>query len=368
MKVICNRLALLESINSAAAATSPRSPKPVLAGIKMVVTKDDLILTGTDLEIAIECRNGQVQVDAQGETVVNVEKLRDIVRESDDETLSLSLEGTELHIRGADSHFKLLTMDPKDFPPTPSLEKSTEIHLAAGTLKSLIKQTAFATAREGTRYAFNGILMKPEKDRVSFVATDGRRLALAKGNLSAKIKSEKPITCIIPVRAMTMIEKILHNDEDEVTIGLGENQAVFKAGDSTLFTNLLEGQFPDYEEVIPKENDKVLSAGREALLSAIQRGALLTSEESKGVRMDFSGKNGLTITSRNPESGEAKVDFASKFTGASISIGFNPRFLGEGLKVAQTDEVSFELSAPNRPGLLKSGEEWLYVLMPTNLN
>ena len=137
-------------------------------------------------------------------------------------------------------------------------------------------------------------------------------------------------------------------------------------GTSPLTTNLLEGQFPPYEEVIPKETDKKMIAGTADLLSAVRRAALLTAEDSKGVRMEFT-KKGLTLTSRNPEQGEAKVDFACKFDGGDITIGFNPAFLGDALKVVDADEVSFELTAPNRPGLLKAGTNFLYVIMPVNL-
>ena len=378
MKVICNRAALLEAISIVSSVVPSRSPKPVLSCIKLSAQQDKLTISGTDLEVSINFTDAQVQIDQPGETLVPADKMRDIVRESTDDTLALSVEGSEMNVRGADSHFKIFTQNASDFPPMPNpAEGAAEYEIAAGTLKSMISQTLFATSKEGTRYAFNGVLVAIEKQQIIMVATDGRRLAQSRGELTRIGKpadatpkgsatgGAKP-NHIIPAKSLGMVDKLLGNAEDTVLITLGDNQATFATPDASLTTNLLEGQFPPYEEVIPKETDKKMVAGTADLLSAVRRAALLTAEDSKGVRMEFT-KKGLTLTSRNPEAGEAKVDFACKFDGADVTIGFNPAFLGDALKVVDTDEVTFELTAPNRPGLLKAGTNFVYVIMPVNL-
>jgi DNA polymerase-3 subunit beta len=368
MKVICNRAALLEAISIVSTVVPSRSPKPVLSCVKLAAADDKLTISGTDLEVSVTFTDAQVQIDTAGETLVPADKLRDIVRESTDDTLSLSVEGTEMNVRGADSHFKIFTQNTSEFPPIPVPEGDADFELAAGTLKQLISQTLFATSKEGTRYAFNGVLMVVEKQQLVLIATDGRRLAQARGELtSVNKKEEKPKgNTIVPAKSLGLVEKLLGNAEDTVSVKLRENQAVFSTADATLTTNLLEGQFPPYEEVIPKETDKKMVAGTADFLSAVRRASLLTAEDTKGVRMEFT-KKGLTLTSRNPEAGEAKVDFACKFDGADVTIGFNPTFLGDALKVVNSDEVSFELTAPNRPGLLKAGSSFVYVIMPVNL-
>ena len=372
MKVICNRAALLEAISIAGTVVPARSPKPVLSCVKLSAADDKLTISGTDLEVSVKFTDAQVQIDQPGETLVQADKLRDIVRESTDDTLSLSVEGSEMHVRGADSHFKIFTQNASEFPPMPTPAKdAAEYEIAAGTLKGLINQTLFATSKEGTRYAFNGVLVAIEKNQIIMVATDGRRLAQSRGELTKappkKTDADKgKPNHIIPAKSLGLVDKLLGNAEDTVLITLGDNQATFSTADATLTTNLLEGQFPPYEEVIPKEADKKMVAGTADLLSAVRRAALLTAEDSKGVRMEFT-KKGLTLTSRNPEQGEAKVDFACKFDGADVTIGFNPAFFADALKVVDSDEISFELTAPNRPGLLKSGTNFVYVIMPVNL-
>jgi DNA polymerase-3 subunit beta len=162
------------------------------------------------------------------------------------------------------------------------------------------------------------------------------------------------------------VEKLIDDPEQTVGFQLRENQVIFHTQAATLTSNLVEGQFPPYEDVIPKDADKHMTASTADFLSAIRRASLLTTEESKGVRLSFSRK-GLVLSSRSPEAGEAEVNFACKYEGADIEIGFNPAFLTDALKVVNSDEITLELTAPNRPGLIKGGGTFLYVIMPVNL-
>jgi DNA polymerase-3 subunit beta len=162
------------------------------------------------------------------------------------------------------------------------------------------------------------------------------------------------------------VDKLIDDPEEAVGFQLRENQVIFHTSSATLTSNLVEGQFPPYEDVIPKDADKKMTAGTADFMSAIRRAALLTTEESKGVRMAFS-KKGLKLTSRSPDAGEAEVNFPCKFEGSDLEIGFNPTFLTEALRVVDADEVAMELTAPNRPGLLRGGPSFLYVIMPVNL-
>jgi DNA polymerase III subunit beta len=145
-----------------------------------------------------------------------------------------------------------------------------------------------------------------------------------------------------------------------------ENQVIFHTPTATLTSSLVEGQFPPYEDVIPKDTDKKMTAATADFLSAIRRAALLTTEESKGVRLQFS-KKGLVLTSQSPGAGEATITFPCKYEGSDLEIGFNPTFLIDALKVVDSDDISFELTAANRPGLLKGGANFQYVIMPVNL-
>ncbi len=367
MKVICNRGALLEALNVASNAVASRTPKPVLQCIKLTADGSSLTVAATDLEVAIRYTDNQVQVEAPGETLVPADKLRDIVRESVDDTLAIEITGDNASIKGHDSHFKIFTQNASEFPPVPDFQGDADLELPASLLRRLITQTLFSAARESTRYAFNGVLVVAKGKKITLVATDGRRLAQAKGDLLSEGKLPKDgAKAIIPAKALQLVDKLIADPEETVAVQIRENRVIFHTPQATLTSNLVEGQFPPYEDVIPKDTDRKMTASTADFLSAIKRAALLTTEESKGVRMTFN-KSGLVLTSRSPEAGEATVNFACKFEGGDVEIGFNPAFLVDALKVVDTDEIALEMTAPNRPGLLRAGGDFLYVIMPVNL-
>jgi DNA polymerase-3 subunit beta len=367
MKVICNRGALLEALTVAGNVVNPRTPKPVLQCIKVTAGEDRLTLAATDLEVAIRYSDTQVQIEQPGEALLPADKFRDIVRESMDDTLSIAIKDDRAIIKGQDSEFKIFTQPASEFPPVPDFEGEADFEVAGGHLKQLIGQTLFAAAKESTRYAFNGVLVVAKGKKISLVSTDGRRLAQANGDLSSAGKLPKDgARAIIPTKALQLVEKLIDDPEEAVGFQMRENQVIVHTQSATLTSNLVEGQFPPYEDVIPKDADKKMIASTADFLSAIKRAALLTTEESKGVRMNFT-KSGLKLTSRSPEAGEAEVNFACKYEGGDVEIGFNPNFLTEALRVVDTDEIALELTAPNRPGLLKGGANFLYVIMPVNL-
>ena len=371
MKAICNRGALLEALAVVGQAVPTRSPKPVLQCVKLTAADDRLVLAATDMEIAVRYANAQVQIESDGQALLPADKLRDIVRESVDDTLSLELKGEQCVVKGGDSRFTLYTQDPKDFPDVPDFEGKPDAEVAGGLLKKLISKTAFAAAREGTRYAFNGVLTTLRPGKLMMVATDGRRLAQSVGDATVHLKDvddpKKAPRAIIPTKALNLVDKLVGDPEEPVKLQFRPNQVIVSTANATLTTTLVEGQFPPFEDVIPKDNDKAMTAACGDLMSAVRRANLMTTEEHKGVRMHFSEGEGLKLTSRSPDAGEAEVNFACKFEGAEVEIGFNPQFLIDALKVTDADEVRLELSAPNRPGLLKGGEDFLYVIMPVNL-
>jgi DNA polymerase-3 subunit beta len=337
----------------------------VLLCVKLTAADDRLTVAATDLEVAIRYSDSQVQVEQPGEVLVPADKIRDIVRESVDDTLSLDISGETANIRGQDSHFKIFTQSVADFPPVPDFEGEPDLEIPGGLLKQLIGQTIFATQKDATRYAFNGVLFSIKGKKLALVSTDGRRLAMSKGDLISDKLSEGA-KVIVPTKALVLLDKLISDPEEAVGMQIRENQVIFHTSNATLTTNLVEGQFPPFEDVIPKDVDKKMTAATADFLGAVRRAALLTTEESKGVRLQFN-KKGLVVTSRSPESGEATVNFPCKFEGSDIEIGFNPTFLTDALRVVDNDEISLEMTAPNRPGLLKAGANFLYVIMPVNL-
>jgi DNA polymerase-3 subunit beta len=365
MKVICNRGALLEALTVAGNVVAPRTPKPVLLCVKLTAGDDRLTVAGTDMEVAVRYSDTQVQIEQPGEALVPADKMRDIVRESVDDTLSIEITGDTANIRGQDSHFKIFTQKSSEFPPVPDFEGEAHVEIPGGLLKQLIGQTIIATQKDASRYAFNGVLFAIKGKKLALVSTDGRRLAMSRGDLVSD-KLPEGAKVIVPTKALNLLDKLISDPEETVGMQVRENQVMFHTSNATLTTNLVEGQFPPYDDVIPKDVDKKMTAATADFLGAIRRAALLTTEESKGVRLQFN-KKGLVVTSRSPESGEATVNFPCKFEGSDIEIGFNPSFLTDALRVVDSDEISLELTAPNRPGLLKGGPNFQYVIMPVNL-
>jgi DNA polymerase III subunit beta len=341
-----------------------------LTCVKLTAAEATLMISATDLEVAVRVSTPRVEVQEPGEALIPADKLSQIVRESVDPTLSIQVEQDKSVIRGQDSRFEIYGYPVGDFPPIPEFTGEPDFTVGAGELHKLISQTIFATARENSRYAINGVLVERQGNKLSVVATDGRRLALAKGSCRApKSDGESASTAIVPTKTLTMLLRVFTTPDKDVKVRIAENQIIFASadGEAVLSSNLVEGNFPPYKDVIPRDGDKKVGLATDALASGVRRAALLTNEESKGVRMAFK-PDGLTLTSRAPEMGEAEVKVpVVSFSGDAIDIGFNPVFVLDALKVVDTEQVTLELKAPNKPGVLRTGPDFLYVIMPVNL-
>jgi DNA polymerase-3 subunit beta len=375
MKVICDRTALLDAVNNVASVVAARTPSPVLQCVKLTAADGVMTLAATDLEVGLRLDVEQVEVQDAGEALIPADKLAQIVRNSDDATLTVETEDHTLHIRGADSHFTVYGYDPKEAPEVRNFEGADQdCVIDAATLQNLISRTIFAAADEHSRYAINGILFDRQGKNVRMVATDGRRLALARGHCS---DGKDDAACIVPSKALRLLNKLLRDPEAMVRVSMSENQAIFAVGGgggdsvggpgAVVSSNLVEGTFPPFEDVIPKDQDKRVTFDVDVLRSAIKRAALLTNEESKGVRLNFA-ENVLTLTSRAPEMGEAEIHVElQQYEGEPVEIGFNPGYITDALKVIDDESVIVELKAHNKPGVLKTGSEFTYVVMPVNL-
>lgn len=374
MKVLVNRAALVEALGLCQSVVLARTPKPVLTCVKLSTKQgadgNSLVLTATDMEIALEYSLTQVEITKPGTALIPAAKLSEIVNNSPDDTLTLDVDGETTIIKGSDAQYKVFGYNSEEFPPINGFEGKPDFTLSAEVLRNLLDRTRFAAAREMTRYAINGVLFEKKGKKLSLVATDGHRLAQSKDDLDHD--SDTNITKVVPLKAINLIDRLLVDPEQTVALQFTENRLFVQVStdtggiSSTMSSALVDGSFPPYNDVIPKDSDKKVTINREKFASAVRRAALLTNEESKGVRLSFSNDT-LSISSRAPEMGEAKIDLAVGYAGEAIEIGFNPNYLLDALKVAQTEEVTFEMKTGNKPGLLRSGPGFLYVVMPVNL-
>ncbi|MFC1737574.1 DNA polymerase III subunit beta [Planctomycetota bacterium] len=367
MKINVNRTALSEALGLLISVVPSRTPKPILRCVQIVAGKKEIRLCATDLEVGINYLVAEVQVEEPGEVIIPADKLAAIVRESTDEVLTLKAEEGTCTITGADSQFIIYGQQPGQFPAVPDFTSDADVKVSLESIQAGIEQCLFATAKESTRYAINGVLWEVKGKKLTLVATDGRRLALTKVNLASTAnKKLEEAKVIVPAKTMALLDKLGSTDKDVVEIKMLDNQLLLKCADVVISSSLVEGNFPKYEDIIPTDHDKKLKLSTEAALSAVRRAALLTSEESRGIKLTIE-KEKVTFAGRAPEAGDARVDMAVDYKGEPIEIGFNPHFLTDVLRVIREPEFELELGQHDRPGLIKSGKTFLYVLMPINL-
>ncbi len=367
MKAKFNKAALQESLGLVAGVVPARTPKPILQCIRVDIEKDSAMFSATDLEVGINCRIDQVEVDKPGVVVLPADKINAIVRETSDPVLTLETDDASVIIKGSDSEFTIYGHEASQYPAVPGFEGESDFELSLEALQQGIEHTVFAAAKESTRYAINGILWEVKGKKLTLVATDGRRLAKTVVHLdstASKKLAEQRI--IVPSKAMSLLDRIGDDPDTQVSVRFVDNKIVISCGQVVLSSNLVEGNFPKYEDIIPSGYDKALTLPTAPVLSAVRRAALLANEDSKGIKIAL-GSNTMTFSGRAPETGDARVDMSVEYSGEAIEIGFNPQFLIDVLKVLKQDQFVLELGEQDRPGVIKSGDDFLYIVMPVSI-
>ena len=367
MKVKCNRTALHEAVQLASSIVPSRTPKPVLqcAKIQAEADQDKLTVVATDSEMTITLAVLQVKIDEPGEVVVPAARIAGILHESTDETVDLGTQQDALEVVGHDSRFHIVSMDPQDFPVIASAQETPAFKIKAALLKRLIHLSSFAAARENTRYAINGVLWEQQGNKLRLVATDGRRLAQVDGQVKPTEKDSQN-GGIVPIKAMTVLERFIHDADEDVQVAFTANQIVAWTNQAELISNRVQGRFPKYTDVIPKGADKKIQIPSDGLRSAVRKAALLSNEQSRGVLFSITPDK-LCITSSTPEAGDAEVNLTVTYQGEPVNIGFNPEYLLDMLRVIEEPEVVCELSDATKPGLIRAGKDFLYVVMPVTV-
>jgi DNA polymerase-3 subunit beta len=272
-------------------------------------------------------------------------------------------------IRSGTSFYRINGLSADEFPPRQEFKEDKKVVVPQETLKSMMKKTSFAMSSDESRYVLNGIFFSLKDHKMVMVATDGRRLALADEEADVSDKSQGEF--IVPSKAVNELNRLLQ-DKGDVEIRYAENQASFtlrdeKGASILIITKLIEGNYPNYRQVIPSETKERVVLGREEFLHALRRAEIMTSEKSNSVKLSF-GKNKLEITANSPEVGEAKETIAINYKGPDMAIAFNPRYMIDPLNALANDEVFFELIDELSPGVLKINGPFLYVVMPMRLS
>lgn len=365
MKVIAQTAALQEALALAGSIVVARTPKPVLQCVKLVAAGKTLTVLSTDLEASCRYQVTAVKIEKEGEALVPAERLGAIVREStDEEQLTLETDKDACLVRGSAGRFKVFGYDPAEYPAIPEFADKADFQIPAATLATMIGKTLFATAKAHSHYAISGVLCEAGGKKLQLVATDGHRLAQARGTLGKAAARE--VTAIVPAKLMALIQRVSGGGEEVLEVRIEENQILIRTARAVLVSALVQGNFPKYADVIPRECTRKAKIKTAAFEHRIRQAALLTNEESRGIRLSFAAE-AVTLTSRAPEAGEAEVTCPVAYEGEGMEIAFNPAFLIDALRVAGAEEVSLEMNASNKPAVLKAGSDFLYVLMPVDL-
>lgn len=364
MKVQCTKEEILEGLQMVQSVVSAKTTMPMLANVLLQAGGDTLEMTTTDLEVGMR-KTVSAKVVKAGEITLPAKRLFAILRELPvtDVVLETSSNNQAVIKYGA-SFFRVLGLPTDDFPRLPKFKKSGSLSIDQKLLKAMIKKTSYAISHDESRYVLNGLYIIISKGRITGVATDGRRLALCE--IPVKTAQEQDRGVILPTKAVQELSRFL-GDEGEVTLSLGENQVEFGTGDCTLVTRLVEGHFPNYNQVIPSRSTVSFTLDREEFLSATRRVSLVTSEQSNSIKLSFQ-KNRLVINSNTPDVGEAREELTIAYAGDEITIAFNPDFLIDVLKNLDEPEVSLELIDSLNPGVVRCGKSFTYVIMPIRLS
>lgn len=364
MKLSVSKDKLLEGLQTVQNVVSTRTTLPILSNVLLQAADGRLRLTTTDLDVGV---SGAIdaQTDKAGATTLPARRLAGIVRELPASEIQLEVDSKNVaSIRCGQSFFKILGLPEEEFPPLPKFEGAKEFKIAQKDLRDALKKTSYAISTDETRYVLNGILFSFKENKLTMVATDGRRLALV--DIEVEFPRSQEVEIIVPTKCVTELQRLL-GDEGDLRMSVGDNQVAFDVNGTLLVSKLIEGNYPNYRQVIPSEAKERITLERELFLNAVHRVSLLASEKSNSVKLVFS-KNNIEIAANTPDVGEARESLPVAYKGKDFSIAFNPEFLMAPLRSLPNDEVYLDLIDEMSPGVIKIQTPFLYVLMPMRIS
>jgi DNA polymerase III subunit beta len=366
MKVSVSRDALVSRLQIAGRAVSTRTAVPSLGGILVEAGETGLTLRATDMEVGLVL-DVEAKVESPGSVLLPGRLLVDVVRNlpAGDVTLALRPEQRDVELTAGTARFHLRTLPPEDFPRLPQFE-GEPIKLPADALADTVDRVALAASRDEVRPILTGVLVTAEDRTLTMVATDSYRLSVKETRLGAALPDG--FEANVPARALEELSRLVRDDVDDIRIGVRANQVVFEVDGLALSSRLIDGQFPNYRQLLPEAYEHELTINREELLEVVRRISLM-AQKNAPLRLAFS-EGEVSISAQTPDVGEASEPVPIPFAGEPFDIGFNPDFLIAGLESAGSEDVVLKLISPLRPGLLESadGSGFLYLIMPIRLN
>lgn len=365
MRLRCEKEKLLKALAKVSNIVSDKTTMPILSYLLMETKGNKLRLMATDLKVGVETFL-EVKVEEEGAIACPAKKIQGVVRELPAGEMAIDTQkNNSILINAGTTHIRLMGLGTEDFPRLPEVKKGVKIEIDGRQFKEIIKETYFAVSYDENRFILNSLYFKIGEGVLKVVATDGRRMAYLCRKV--EVSSDTPVEAIIPINAIKEIEQLI--DENlPASIIFSENQVVFSSGDTRFISRLVEGQFPDYEKIIPKTLKWKVGLNREEFLAAIRRMALLTSERTNAVKLDL-GKKKLVVSIINPELGEGREEIKCEGETEAASVSFNPNYLLDFLKNNTSETVDFQFNDVLSPGVFKPAtqDNYLYFLMPIKI-
>ena len=374
MKFKINRDHFANGLSQVLNVVGSKATMPILSNVLIEAEKDQIFLTTTNLDLGIRC---QIKADVKetGSVTLPVKRLAGIVRELPN--VDVSVDGSANHqvkLTSGGSNFKIMGIGKEDFPPLPEFGDEKSYTLEQSELTEMLKSVAYAQSNDETRYILNGVYFSFGEGKLTLVATDGRRLAHISKVMEVPADSAGAI--ILPARTVSELLRLLDKGE-KLKINFNERRAAFQiASDNDdsglvdsiyLYSKVVEGNYPNYQQVIPKETHQRIKLERELLLQCVHRAALVCSEKANSVKMKLTN-NLLEITAQSPDFGEAHESMAIDYTGPDLQVAFNPQFVIDPLRALNKDEVFLEVKDDVSPGVIKTLESFICVVMPVRLS
>jgi len=366
MRFSIQRENLLKPLQQVIGAVERRQTMPILANVLIKTDSNRLTVTGTDLEVELVAEAGELQA-SEGEVTVPARKLLDICRALPDEAqLEFQAEGDRVVITSGRARFTLSTLPAADFPALDEISSSKELELSERELRHLILRSSFAMANQDVRYYLNGLMLEISASGIRTVATDGHRLAMCE--LTVPVNTESSQQVIIPRKGVQELLRLLEDSDDKVRLQIGSNHIRATLPHLRFTSKLIDGRFPDYDRVIPKDGDQVMRVERESLRKALSRASILSNEKYRGIRLVLA-EGLLRIQAHNPEQEEAEDEIEAQYTGKAMEIGFNVTYLLDVLNTVEGDSIDATFKDANSSVLIRDpgAEDALYVVMPMRL-
>ncbi|PIP67881.1 MAG: DNA polymerase III subunit beta [Candidatus Omnitrophica bacterium CG_4_9_14_0_2_um_filter_42_8] len=362
MKIKILKQVFLRNIQHVQNIISSKSSLPILSNILIEAEKNKVVLTTTDLDIGISSAL-ETEVEEEGAITIPAKRFNDIIKELPDEDISIStMKNNSMVIKCSKCFFKIIGLPKEEFPKLPEFKDEPSVVIKQSVLKNMIAMTHFSMSRDETRYVLNGALFLFKGKKLAIVTTDGKRLSFVKKDLE-KDGLNKAI--VIPSKTIYELNRIL-NDEGDVKIVFSENQVKFDLKNITVISRLIEGDFPNYEQVVPKEPQEKIIINRGLFLDGIKRAALLTTQDSQSVRFEIL-KNKIVVSKSSPNIGEVREELDTVYKGHEITVGFNPGYVMDALKVIPQDEIALEVFGPDKPAVIRIEDWFLYLVLPMQL-